>query len=55
MYNEFIQCGKFNTHANVTIVFDTTQDNGVLLYKRHQEHYSVVLFSDRVRISYGGK
>lgn len=38
--------------ANVTIVFATTQENGVLLYDGHQEHLAVELFNGRIRISY---
>ncbi|XP_017781049.1 PREDICTED: protein slit [Nicrophorus vespilloides] len=38
--------------ANVTIVFSTTQENGVLVYDGHQEHLAVELFNGRIRISY---
>lgn len=38
--------------ANVTIVFATTQENGVLLYDGHQEHLAVELFNGRIRVSY---
>lgn len=38
--------------ANVTIVFATTQDNGVLMYDGHQEHLAVELFNGRIRVSY---
>lgn len=38
--------------ANVTIIFATTQENGVLLYDGYQEHLAVELFNGRIRISY---
>nr|XP_022908749.1 protein slit [Onthophagus taurus] len=38
--------------ANVTIVFATTEENGVLMYDGHQEHLAVELFNGRIRISY---
>lgn len=39
--------------ANVTMVFTTTQENGVLLYDgKDNEHIAVELFNGRVRVSY---
>ncbi|KAJ8682332.1 hypothetical protein QAD02_018124, partial [Eretmocerus hayati] len=40
--------------ANVTIIFTTSQENGVLLYDGHEsgEHLAVELFNGRVRVSY---
>ncbi|XP_044761179.1 protein slit isoform X1 [Coccinella septempunctata] len=38
--------------ANVTIIFATTEENGVLLYNGHQEHLAVELFNGRIRVSY---
>lgn len=38
--------------ANVTIVFATTQENGILMYDGHQEHLAVELFNGRIRVSY---
>lgn len=41
--------------ANVTIVFTTTHENGVLLYNgmdQSGEHIAVELFNGRVRVSY---
>lgn len=41
--------------ANVTIVFTTTQDNGVILYNgmdQSGEHIAIELFNGRVRVSY---
>lgn len=38
--------------ANVTVVFTTTQENGILLYDGHSEHLAVELFNSRIRVSY---
>lgn len=38
--------------ANVTVVFTTTQENGILLYDGHSEHLAVELFNGRIRVSY---
>ena len=39
--------------ANVTIIFTTSQENGVLLYDGQSgEHLAVELFNGRVRVSY---
>lgn len=39
--------------ANVTIVFTTTQENGVLLYDGQSDgHIAVELFNGRIRVSY---
>lgn len=38
--------------ANVTIIFSTMQENGILMYDGHQEHLAVELFNGRIRISY---
>lgn len=39
--------------ANVTIIFTTTQENGVLLYDGQSDgHIAVELFNGRVRVSY---
>lgn len=38
--------------ANVTIVFSTSQENGVLLYDGQSEHFAVELFNGRIRVSY---
>ncbi|KAJ8920493.1 hypothetical protein NQ315_005362, partial [Exocentrus adspersus] len=38
--------------ANVTVVFATNQENGVLMYDGHQEHLAVELFNGRIRVSY---
>lgn len=39
--------------ANVTIVFATTQENGVLLYDgQNGDHIAVELFKGRIRVSY---
>lgn len=38
--------------ANVTIIFSSSQPNGVLLYDGEVEHLAVELFDGRIRISY---
>lgn len=38
--------------ANVTIIFSTTQQNGVLMYDGNNEHFAVELFNGRIRVSY---
>lgn len=39
--------------ANVTIIFTTTQENGVLLYDgQNGEHIAVELYNGRIRVSY---
>lgn len=38
--------------ANVTIIFATTQENGVLMYDGHNEHLAIELFNGRIRVSY---
>lgn len=36
----------------MTVVFTTTQENGILLYDGHSEHLAVELFNGRIRVSY---
>ncbi len=52
--NSFVEMEPLRTkpEANVTIVFSTSQQNGVLLYDGHMEHLAVELFNGRVRVSY---
>lgn len=38
--------------ANVTIIFATKQENGILVYDGHQEHLAIELFNGRIRVSY---
>lgn len=38
--------------ANVTIVFSSTQENGILMYDGENEHLAVELFNGRIRVSY---
>jgi slit protein 2 len=38
---------------NITIVFSTTQQHGVLVYLGHVEHIVAELFMGRIRVSYG--
>ena len=39
-------------HANVTIVFATTTQNGILFYTGRDQHLAVELFRGRIRVSY---
>uniref|UniRef100_A0A182MDH5 Protein slit n=1 Tax=Anopheles culicifacies TaxID=139723 RepID=A0A182MDH5_9DIPT len=52
--NSFIELEPLRTkpEANVTIVFSSTQQNGVLMYDGHNEHLAVELFNGRIRVSY---
>ena len=38
--------------ANVTIVFATTTQNGILFYTGRDQHLAVELFRGRIRVSY---
>lgn len=52
--NSFVELEPLRTkpEANVTIVFSSTQQNGVLMYDGHMEHLAVELFNGRIRVSY---
>lgn len=52
--NSFVEMEPLRTkpEANVTIIFSSTQPNGVLLYDGHMEHLAVELFNGRIRVSY---
>ncbi|GAB0095464.1 protein slit [Sergentomyia squamirostris] len=52
--NSFVEMEPLRTkpEANVTIVFSTTQQNGILMYDGHMEHLAVELFNGRIRVSY---
>ncbi|CAO1438147.1 unnamed protein product, partial [Diamesa tonsa] len=52
--NSFVEMEPLRTkpEANVTIVFSTTQQNGVLMYDGNNEHFAVELFNGRIRVSY---
>ncbi|KAJ6647852.1 Protein slit [Pseudolycoriella hygida] len=52
--NSFVEMEPLRTkpEANVTIIFSTSQQNGVLLYDGYMEHLSVELFNGRIRVSY---
>lgn len=55
MYNtSFVEMEPLRTkpEANVTMLFATTQENGVLLYDGQSEHLAVELFNGRIRVSY---
>ncbi|XP_050676463.1 protein slit [Leptidea sinapis] len=43
---------RTNPQANVTLVFSTKQQHGVLMYFGDNEHLAVELFNGRIRISY---
>lgn len=52
--DSFVEMEPLRTkpEANVTIVFSTTQQNGVLMYDGNNEHLAVELFNGRIRVSY---
>ncbi|XP_034244479.1 protein slit isoform X1 [Thrips palmi] len=52
--SSFVELEPLRTkpEANVTIVFATDQENGVLLYDGQSEHIAVELFKGRIRVSY---
>lgn len=52
--NSFVEMEPLRTkpEANVTIVFSSVQQNGVLLYDGYNEHLAVELFNGRIRVSY---
>ncbi|XP_039440093.1 protein slit isoform X3 [Culex pipiens pallens] len=52
--NSFVELEPLRTkpEANVTIVFSSTQQNGVLMYDGNNEHLAVELFNGRIRVSY---
>lgn len=57
MHNtSFVELEPLRTkpEANVTIVFSSTQDNGVLIYDGQATdcHFAVELFNGRIRVSY---
>jgi slit protein 2 len=52
--NSFVELEplRMKPSANVTMVFATEQENGVLLYDGQSEHLAVELFNGRIRVSY---
>ena len=53
--NSLVELESLRTRpeANVTMIFTTLQENGVLLYDGHSgEHLAVELFNGRIRVSY---
>lgn len=52
--NSFVELEPLRTkpEANVTIIFSSTQQNGVLMYDGNNEHLAVELFNGRIRVSY---
>ncbi|KAK7489547.1 hypothetical protein BaRGS_00019181 [Batillaria attramentaria] len=50
-YLQFPQI-DFRQSMNITIVFSTDSDNGILLYSGDEQHVAVELFRGRVRVSF---
>uniref|UniRef100_A0A1A9ZRB4 Protein slit n=1 Tax=Glossina pallidipes TaxID=7398 RepID=A0A1A9ZRB4_GLOPL len=52
--NSFVEMEPLRTKpdANVTIVFSSTEQNGILMYDGQDAHWAVELFNGRIRISY---
>ncbi|XP_066141931.1 protein slit isoform X1 [Euwallacea fornicatus] len=52
--NSYVELEPLRTkpEANVTLVFATTQEDGILMYDGFNEHLAVELFSGRIRVSY---
>lgn len=52
--NSYIELEPLRTKpdANVTIVFSTTEQNGILMYNGQDAHWAVELFNGRIRVSY---
>lgn len=53
--NSFIELEPLRTkpEANITIIFSTEQDNGILMYDgTESQHIAAELFSGRIRVSY---
>ncbi|XP_073994613.1 slit guidance ligand isoform X3 [Rhodnius prolixus] len=52
--SSFVEMEPLRTkpEANVTMVFSTSQENGVLMYDGEREHLAVELFNGRIRVSY---
>lgn len=52
--NSYVELEPLRTkpEANVTIVFSTEQENGILLYDGQSQHLAVELFNGRIRVSY---
>ena len=43
---------KTKPEANVTLIFSTDEENGVLVFNGDSQHIAVELFRGRVRVSY---
>lgn len=52
--NSFVEMEPLRTKpdANVTIVFSTSEQNGILMYDGQDAHWAVELFNGRIRVSY---
>ncbi len=38
--------------ANITMIFSTEEENGILIYNGESQHIAVELFRGRIRVSY---
>lgn len=43
---------KTKPEANITMIFSTEEENGILVYNGESQHIAVELFRGRVRVSY---
>ena len=43
---------KTKPEANITMIFSTEEENGVLVYNGESQHIAVELFRGRIRVSY---
>ncbi|XP_077290242.1 slit guidance ligand [Arctopsyche grandis] len=52
--NSYVEMEPLRTRpeANVTMIFSSSQQNGVLMYFGAQDHLAVELFNGRIRVSY---
>ncbi|VEN56714.1 unnamed protein product, partial [Callosobruchus maculatus] len=52
--NSYVELEPLRTkpEANVTIIFATDKENGILMYDGHEAHLAVELFNGRIRVSY---
>lgn len=43
---------KTKPEANITMIFSTEEENGILVYNGESQHIAVELFRGRIRVSY---
>ena len=43
---------KTKPEANITMIFSTEEENGILIYNGESQHIAVELFRGRIRVSY---